>query len=191
MVKKDYLKHNFVLKTAVKDGLLLIETSNLLRQIGVNDSISSLLNKDASTGNIAKYGCLWEQMQKNRIRGKYHFSFQDFVNFANDYEPRTFKAKSLWRKLTLFVFDEYDARLVRLNNVLPKPVVKIKEETLTGKPPIGVVPRYLAEENRMIELQTAIIRYATDKRKVNMEWVEEYNELADRYIKRNKSKIGT
>lgn len=50
----------------------------------------------------------------------------------------------------------------------------------SSKPPLGVLPRYLHEETRMLDLKAAIISYLEDDKPVLMDWVEEYNELQEK-----------
>lgn len=46
------------------------------------------------------------------------------------------------------------------------------------KPPLGIMPRHLWEEKRMIHIAEAIKRYAEVGKAIPQEWVDEYNELA-------------
>jgi hypothetical protein len=45
------------------------------------------------------------------------------------------------------------------------------------KPPIGIKPRYLHDEQRLKDLQGAIKRYAKKFFQINPEWITEYNQL--------------
>lgn len=45
------------------------------------------------------------------------------------------------------------------------------------KPPIGVMPRFIWEENRLIALKGAIDRFTEVNQPIPIEWIEEYNEL--------------
>ena len=47
------------------------------------------------------------------------------------------------------------------------------------KPPLGVVPEYIKDEERLEELQTAIIAYCEQNREICPEWIEEYNILIE------------
>ena len=49
------------------------------------------------------------------------------------------------------------------------------------KPPIGVVPKYLHDSIRQGSLAEAIKRYVEAKIQIPIEWVEEYNEISERY----------
>jgi hypothetical protein len=45
------------------------------------------------------------------------------------------------------------------------------------KPPIGIMPKYLHQEQRRRELKEAIERYLDAGLVVNEDWIKEYNEL--------------
>ena len=47
------------------------------------------------------------------------------------------------------------------------------------KPPLGLKPRFIHDEQRLGEVKTAIIRYYESSKKLPLEWIEEYNELID------------
>jgi hypothetical protein len=46
-----------------------------------------------------------------------------------------------------------------------------------NKPPLGVKPRWIHEEQRLQELGRAIYDSLNEKYPIMQEWVEEYNEL--------------
>ena len=46
-----------------------------------------------------------------------------------------------------------------------------------NKPPIGLKPRFIIDEERAKEVKSAIIRYLEAQIFLPIEWVEEYNEL--------------
>lgn len=46
------------------------------------------------------------------------------------------------------------------------------------RPPLGLRPRIIAEEQRLQEIKEAIMRFMTANREIPQEWVAEYNELA-------------
>lgn len=52
------------------------------------------------------------------------------------------------------------------------------------KPPIGLMPKKIHDEkvemNRYIEVCSTIERYFNSDLKINIEWIEEYNELVER-----------
>ena len=54
------------------------------------------------------------------------------------------------------------------------------------KPPLGIMPRHIHDEIRRQELGEAIVRYIEASLPVPLEWVEEYNELAERELGRRK-----
>lgn len=47
------------------------------------------------------------------------------------------------------------------------------------KPPIGLKPKKLADEARLFEVRSAIVRYYEAGLKIPVEWIIEYNELID------------
>lgn len=56
------------------------------------------------------------------------------------------------------------------------------------KPPIGIMPKWLWEEQRLHDLHSAIQRYLDVGMTVNPEWIEEYNELSKRIRERKETK---
>lgn len=44
-------------------------------------------------------------------------------------------------------------------------------------PPIGLIPKFIHDENRLKDVIDAIERYCNAKLQIPYEWVEEYNEL--------------
>jgi len=54
-----------------------------------------------------------------------------------------------------------------------------KKRKQTIKPPIGLKPKWLSDEERLNEVIGAIIRYSDVKLKIPFEWIEEYNEIID------------
>lgn len=48
---------------------------------------------------------------------------------------------------------------------------------LKSKPPLGVKPKWLHDEERKQELKKAIERHLVESEAIPIEWVEEYNEL--------------
>jgi len=59
----------------------------------------------------------------------------------------------------------------------------MKNQTIIKKPPLGLKPRYLVEEERILEISSAILRYVNCNYEIPIEWVEEYNELVGRNFK--------
>jgi hypothetical protein len=49
------------------------------------------------------------------------------------------------------------------------------------KPPLGLIPKMFWDMKRLDELRSAIYRYAKENCFVPIEWVEEYNEIAEKY----------
>lgn len=47
------------------------------------------------------------------------------------------------------------------------------------KPPIGLIPKRLWLSMRFNDIKSAIERYMADNHTIPIEWIEEYNELAD------------
>lgn len=68
---------------------------------------------------------------------------------------------------------------------------------MTERPPLGLKPRFIHEEQRMtdikvaqahdeqrmIEIKEAVKRYAEAALPINAAWIDEYNEIADKYPK--------
>jgi len=50
----------------------------------------------------------------------------------------------------------------------------------TPKPPIGLRPRYIAEEKRLKEIKNAIARYWKANLTIPVEWIQEYNYYIER-----------
>jgi hypothetical protein len=48
------------------------------------------------------------------------------------------------------------------------------------KPPIGLTPRFVRDEQRRIEIQAAVVRYMDAGYAVPPEWITEYNALIRR-----------
>lgn len=49
------------------------------------------------------------------------------------------------------------------------------------KPPLGVMPRDIWEQKRKEELAEAMARYMEAGKRIPKEWLEEYNEISDRW----------
>lgn len=45
------------------------------------------------------------------------------------------------------------------------------------KPPLGLIPRYIHEEQRLSEVGGAIYRCLNEQYTIKPEWIDEYNEL--------------
>jgi hypothetical protein len=62
---------------------------------------------------------------------------------------------------------------------------------MAEKPPLGLRPRYIAEEARLNEVCEAIARYYQAGYPFPMEWIEEYNELTEKVKKRQLTTAST
>lgn len=51
---------------------------------------------------------------------------------------------------------------------------------MVERPPLGITPRYIHDERRLLEIREALIRYYVDFRPIPVAWIEEYNELLKR-----------
>lgn len=49
------------------------------------------------------------------------------------------------------------------------------------KPPIGIMPKKIADKNRFNELCGAITRYYQAGLEIKVEWINEYNEYVSRF----------
>lgn len=56
------------------------------------------------------------------------------------------------------------------------------------RPPHGIVPRWLHDEQRRDALEATMQRFADANYPINQDWVKEFNELEERCEKRNKEK---
>jgi hypothetical protein len=67
-------------------------------------------------------------------------------------------------------------------SLLPKENNKImtKELEQIVKPPIGLIPKWVSDKERLNEVRGAIVRYYDNELKIPIEWIEEYNELIDK-----------
>jgi len=52
------------------------------------------------------------------------------------------------------------------------------------QPPLGLMPRFIADEKRIKAIKDAICRYFNDNHPIPTEWVEEYNILVVRAKRR-------
>lgn len=48
---------------------------------------------------------------------------------------------------------------------------------MAEKPPMGIIPKWKIEQDRLRDLQGCIHRYMEAELPLNLEWVTEYNEL--------------
>lgn len=59
-----------------------------------------------------------------------------------------------------------------------QPIKNIKNVEIIEKPPLGLVPKWVRQEQRCSEIREAIDRYTDASKPIPIEWIEEYNELA-------------
>lgn len=45
------------------------------------------------------------------------------------------------------------------------------------KPPLGLTPKFVRDEERLREISEAIFRYIEAKKELNIDWINEYNEI--------------
>lgn len=57
------------------------------------------------------------------------------------------------------------------------------------KPPLGLKPEWMHDENRTVEISVAITLYLGEGKEIPTEWVKEYNKLAKKCSTRAKSKL--
>lgn len=48
------------------------------------------------------------------------------------------------------------------------------------RPPLGLTPRFIRDEQRVDDIVAAIERFITARKEIPNEWLEEYNELVKR-----------
>ena len=75
--------------------------------------------------------------------------------------------------------DYRDAKLANSNKTAKRKIKAFKKMVAIAKPPLGLRPRKIVMEERMEEIQGAVERYMNGKRSVPIEWLSEYNDLAD------------
>lgn len=88
----------FDLNFIKEEGVLYLEATNLLKQIGVNYHFTSLLKKEVLNPS-KRYQKIFERMQERRFNDRYWFNHTDFKNFAQSYRPRKQKQRELWEQL--------------------------------------------------------------------------------------------
>jgi len=72
----------------------------------------------------------------------------------------------------LFFCEVTDEEFQKATDYLAESIINIPK-----KPPIGIKPRYIHNEERRIEIESAIQRYYNADLLVPKEWYEELNEL--------------
>ena len=58
-----------------------------------------------------------------------------------------------------------------------------RKEIDMNKPPIGITPRWLLDEERATEIEEAIVRYNKADYSIPIEWIQELNEVYERLNK--------
>lgn len=87
-----------------------------------------------------------------------------------------------------FETKEWKKAVIDLGNDAAKAAVSIemltKDTKKIKKPPLGIRPKWLVEEeyksNRITEINDAIKRYLNESAKIPLKWIEEYNELINK-----------
>lgn len=51
------------------------------------------------------------------------------------------------------------------------------------RPPLGLRPRIIADEQRLQEIKEAIMRFMAADRSIPQEWLDEYNELVAKRVR--------
>ena len=57
-----------------------------------------------------------------------------------------------------------------------------RPQIISKKPPLGVMPRDIWDRKRQEELTEAMARYLEAGKRILKEWLEEYNEISDRWV---------
>ena len=60
---------------------------------------------------------------------------------------------------------------------MPGKIWDCSQQNNQEKPPIGLVPKIIRQEQRLNEIIEAINRYFEAKKRIPDEWIEEYHEL--------------
>jgi len=69
-------------------------------------------------------------------------------------------------------------------NVIPKPNLnRGKTMEPLKKPPLGLIPRKIKDQQRLEEILEALDRYIYAKKAIPINWIEEYNELCEKLDK--------
>ena len=83
-------------------------------------------------------------------------------------------------------FNPTDEEIEKLVEYYNLDINEIKEglyKNVHGKPPRGIAPKKIYDDNRFVELSAAIRRYYNTETPIPVEWVEEWNE----HVKRRKN----
>lgn len=54
-----------------------------------------------------------------------------------------------------------------------------------NKPPLGLMPKNILDNIRLVDIHDAVNRYFFDKKEIPIEWIEEYNDLVKKVVKEN------
>ena len=120
--------------------------------------------------NNAYYGFLSNIVENSKFCA--HTTLRDYLN-KYDAEKYLFSA---------FVFADTPEGNDYWYSLHMKWLERLKSlEEKSVKPPVGLRPRFVDDIRRMDEIKKAVIRYVKDGWEVPPEWIEEYNELAERY----------
>lgn len=65
------------------------------------------------------------------------------------------------------------------------PISDDDDKTQMKKPPIGLLPKKIFDNFRLVDIHDAVNRYFFDKKEIPIEWIEEYNELVKKVRKEN------
>lgn len=83
------MKTDYRLQTTIKNGELIIKTSDILKQFGVDDTISSLLHGGEKKTVNPKYADIEKSMrERGLVGGAFYFNIVEFTTFMNRYEPQ-------------------------------------------------------------------------------------------------------
>jgi len=61
------------------------------------------------------------------------------------------------------------------NHILNTKITDVKNK----KPPLGLIPKKIKDEERLLDICEAIARYISVNKKIPPEWLKEYNELTE------------
>ena len=119
------------------------------------------------------------------------FEFEDTEFASPNYHSQMIKRYSQLngRSPFLVIFDKNT--FIRYNEESGKLQIKFEEYNLVDieaefkleshiskiKPPLGLTPRFIHDDDRRIEIKEAMKRYLDKDMTIPKEWIEEYNEL--------------
>lgn len=70
-----------------------------------------------------------------------------------------------------------DSRLSNKDRAMVDEAERLLIADSVDKPPLGIMPKWLADEKRLKELGEAMDRYRQGNKELPQEWVDEFNEL--------------